>query len=113
MTPNRPPIKVPNPDRLTEDELKATIYEESEWEVFIQPDCPWSKRALELLERNNQDKVEVIDVIDRKLIQSCFRQGWATTPIIYRNKVALGGYSELTWYFQRTLLDPKKIKFGE
>lgn len=100
MTAHRPELRVPDP--FKPEPKESTDY----WEVFIQPECKWSDKALKLLEENGETDVKVIDVVEGHFVKQSFANGWASTPIIYKNSKPFGGYPELVWYFQRTMLDP-------
>lgn len=114
MTSHRPELQIPDADRLRDKEYIETLSENNDkavWEIYSQPKCKYSEKAIQLLQKNGIDNIKIIDIIEKGLISACFKKGWASTPIIAKDSIVIGGYPELEWYFSRTMINPNDIKY--
>lgn len=113
MTAHRPELIIPEADRMRDKEYIETLSEDRDasWEIYTQTKCRYSEKAIQLLQNNKQNNIKIIDIIEKGLISTCFKRGWASTPIIAKNGVVIGGLPELEWYFARTMIDPNKIEY--
>ena len=65
-------------------------------DIYILPDCPWSKRALKLLESFNIKYNSYVITNDEEFIKISNKSSISTFPQIFINNQFIGGYSELS-----------------
>ena len=64
-------------------------------DIYVLPDCPWSKRALKLLDSNNIKYNYHLITNDEEFKSIKMRTSLNTFPQIFINNQLIGGYSEL------------------
>ncbi len=64
-------------------------------EIYILPDCPWSKRALKLLESYHVKYNSYVITNDEEFKKISSKSSISTFPQIFINNRFIGGYSEL------------------
>ncbi|WP_269605372.1 PCC domain-containing protein [Prochlorococcus marinus] len=65
-------------------------------DIYILPDCPWSKRALKLLESFNIKYNSYLITNDEEFKKISNKSSISTFPQIFINNRFIGGYSELS-----------------
>ena len=65
-------------------------------DIYVLPDCPWSKRALRLLESANIKYNSYVISNDEEFRQISIKSSSSTFPQIFINNRFIGGYSELS-----------------
>jgi len=65
-------------------------------DIYILPDCPWSKRALKLLESSHIKYNSYLITNDDEFIKISNKSSISTFPQIFINNRFIGGYSELS-----------------
>ena len=79
------------------------------WLLYTKKNCPYCVKAKELLAVHGEDYKE-IDVTDNQYLRDQLKaEGFKTVPIIYCGDVYMGGYDELSKYFN-DLVEAKTIK---
>ena len=65
-------------------------------EIYVLPDCPWSKRALKLLDSLHIKYNTYVINNDEEFKRISNRTSISTFPQIFINNQFIGGYSELS-----------------
>ena len=65
-------------------------------DIFVLPDCPWSKRAIKLLDSLNIKYNSYIITNDEEFREISKKTSISTFPQIFINNQFIGGYSELS-----------------
>ena len=85
---------VPNLNKTSSIESSTNI--DSTVDIYILPDCPWSKRALKLLDSLNLKYNSHIITNDEEFNKISNITSISTFPQIFINNQFIGGYSELS-----------------
>ena len=64
-------------------------------DIYVLPDCPWSKRALEILDSNGIIYKYYLISSDEEFVKIRNRTSFNTFPQIFINNKFIVGYSEL------------------
>ena len=64
--------------------------------IYILPDCPWSKRALKILDSFHIEYNSYVITNDEEFKKISNKTSIYTFPQIFINKKFIGGYSELS-----------------
>ena len=83
---------IPN---LKQKSISKPIDKPARVHIYILPDCPWSKRALKLLDSNNIKYKSYLINSDEEFKKINNRSSFNTFPQIFINNEFIGGYSEL------------------
>ena len=85
---------VPNLNKTSSIDRSTNI--DSTVDIYILPDCPWSKRALKLLDSLNLKYFSHIITNDEEFNKISNITSISTFPQIFINNQFIGGYSELS-----------------
>ncbi len=84
---------IPNLNKRLIDSLD---YNPSNVDIYILPDCPWSKKALKLLDSFHVKYNLYVITNDNEFIKISNKTSISTFPQIFINDRFIGGYSELS-----------------
>lgn len=106
-----PPEPQAKPLPLSANEVNSLLPKNTaRWEVYTQPKCDYSTKVVELLKKNGETNIEIIDIVERQLIMEFYKQGLSRTPAVFRNGKYFGGYQDIIGFFQSKFVDPALIK---
>jgi len=111
MPPNLPEYKEQSLG-FNKEKNPGDIARPPRWEIYYQKECKWSEKVKKLLEENNESDTHYMEIFEENIVLLVLEKGYRSTPVIFRNGVDFGGYSELMKYYQSTIIDVRKIKFG-
>lgn len=80
---------------LNKKTIRSSKYDPARVDIYILPDCPWSKRALNLFDSINIKYNSVLITNDEEFKKISNKTSITTFPQIFVNNQFIGGYSEL------------------
>ena len=81
---------------LSKTSISTSKYNHARVDIYVLPDCPWSKRALKLLDSSNIKYNSYVITNDEQYKNINNKTSISTFPQIFIDNKFIGGYSELS-----------------
>ena len=81
---------------LNKSSIGRSINNIPDVDIYVLPDCPWSKRAIKLLESSHLKYNSHVITNDEEFKRISNQTSISTFPQIFINNRFIGGYSELS-----------------